>query len=180
MRWDQQTQGQWKGRALVRDLVAKKTNVVRIDLIAQRPQKLRADFSASLGIYLGTLTMNERELSFLIKNQKTLYRGSPQSEKLSQLTPFPLSPRQLMRLLFDQEPDDWKCVRDEKSFLKECMTDSHLKISWTKRQDSRRTVTILGRQFEIQLDLSGSDSPIPTNDSMFLLTVPAGFAIKKI
>jgi hypothetical protein len=174
---------QWKARTVIKDLKAKKTHIVRMDVVAQRPNQLRVDFTGSLGIYLGALAMNEKEFKVVIVNQKTVYRGRSELVNLPQEIPLSVSPMQLLNIFFEDEPKDssWNCSRDKNGLLVQCDgRDNDLKISWSQRQGARRRIVILGFQKEIQLDISGVESIDKPTPQAFQLPTPQGYLVRDI
>jgi outer membrane lipoprotein-sorting protein len=182
-KYDDVSTAQWNSRALLRDKGKKKTQVIYVGVLAAKPNRVRFDFTTSLGMQVGTLVANDSEFSLLMIPQKQFTTGKANSNTISRILPVPVSPQLMTDALFEVEPKgtDWSCTRDKNDLLKECSNNqSRALISWSNRQGSRRTLSFSDKSFEVQLELMEFKPNVQVQDAQFELKAPPGFHVRKL
>ncbi len=175
--------GRWQTKMLVRDHKESKSQIVNLDIVAVRPDKLRVEVTTSLGMHLASLVMNNGEFRGAIVNQKRFLIGPATPYSFSNVIGVPLDPRLFMNLLFDEAPTtkDWVCVLDKNQFLESCENKNQsLKLGWKDREVSRRKVELEAKTFSIQMLLQGFSTKVEEAPETFTLNAPDGFKTERI
>lgn len=181
VRFDQLNKGEWKARALIRDKNKRKTNIVYVDMIAERPKNLRMEVTTSFGMNVAVLAMNSETLSLAIVPQRKFFSGKSGAHVLEPLIHISLDPKFLVDFIFDAEPPaPWKCTRDKNNFLQECDLNDAIKVTWSNRELGRKTLDIQSKDHQLQLDLSGFRPNVELNNTTFILEQPGGFTLQRI
>lgn len=168
---------------LVRDLKESKSQIVNLDIVAVRPDKLRVEVTASLGVHLASLVMNGKEFKAALMQQKRFLIGPSTPTSFTRIIGVPLDPNLFMKLLFDEAPSnsDWACLHDKNQFLESCESKVQgLKLNWKDREVSRRKVEIEAKTFSIQMLLQGFSTKVEDTAETFSINAPAGFKIETI
>lgn len=168
---------------LVRNLRESKSQVVNIDMMAIRPDKLRMELTTSLGTHLASFAMKDGQMSYIFPKEKKIFHGPATAHSLKAVIGADLDPKLLMNLIFDEVPagKNWRCVRDQKNYLAQCLNKSEgVKISWTDRDAARKKISMESPSFQIQLSMFGFSTKVEADSSIFELTAPPDFKSHKI
>jgi hypothetical protein len=171
-------EGNWKGRALVKDRDHSRTFIVNLDFNAVHKENLRVDITSTLGQPVSTLVVNDKEVRYFTMDNKRFYTGTPRPEVLRPLLAIPLDPRWLQNILFDEAPtgSGWSCQNDSKGFLAECRNSlTNLNVTWSNRKGAAKTVAISHPRADIQINLRSFTPKVEKMDHLFDLQVPSGF-----
>src|SRR4051812_32915196 len=93
IRMANQTEGNWRGRALVKDKEHTRTFIVNLDFNAIKQKNLRVDVTSTLGQHAASLTSSPTEVRYFTSDAKKFYLGSPRPEVLKPILAIPLDPR---------------------------------------------------------------------------------------
>lgn len=171
-------EGNWKGRALVKDKERSRTFIVNLDFNAVHKENLRVDVSSTLGQPVSSLVVNDKEVRYFLADNKTFYAGTPRPESLKPILAIPLDPRLLQSVLFDEAPtgNGWACKNDGKGFVSECRnTSNNLNIVWSNRKGAGKTIDITHPRAEIQVSVRSFTPKVEKVDHLFDLQAPEGF-----
>jgi len=112
-------EGQWRGKALVKDGRNGKSGTLDLDLIAKEPQALRIEAASSFGIPVASVAMSGGRIEVLLPQEKRFITSPADRGSLSRLIPVHISPDALLALLFERPLDrsnEWKCTRAGNEF----------------------------------------------------------------
>lgn len=171
-------EGNWHGRALVKDKEHSHTFIVNLDFNAVHNENLRVDISSTLGQPMATLVVNSKEVRYFTADNKTFYTGTPRPEVLKPILAIPLDPRWLQNVLFDEGPNatGWTCQKDGNGFVSDChYPATNLNIAWSNRKGAAKTVDITHPRAEIQLSVRSFTPKVEKIDHIFDLQAPDGF-----
>jgi hypothetical protein len=178
----QQKSGQWKTKALIRDIKNSKSNTLSIDFVAIKPDLLRAEVSATLGLSVASLAINKNKVTYAIHTQKKFYQGVISDQSMGPLLQVKMNPRVLFYVLFDQPlpASAWNCRLSGDGLPETCESkNSDFKILWTERNGETKRVTIQRAEFEIQVYVKSFSPDLPTkvqeDPSFFTITPPNSY-----
>lgn len=178
LRYEQQEQGQWQAKALIRDSKAGKSAIVHLDINAIQSDKLRMDVTAAMGHPVASVVMNGDKLTYVLMETKEFYRGAPTEASLRPVLAAALDPKLLYNVLFDLpiESKSWSCTKDAKGYLSECRrTDGEMTIRWTERKGRRKLVNIEHAQGMMQINISEFQPKVEARAQLFELNPPKTF-----
>lgn len=181
--FSQLQEGQWRAKVLIRDKARNKSHIVYVDVMAVRPEKLRMEVTSPIGIHLASFAMNNGKVEYLLTRRKEFYRGRTSSENLQEVLQMPIDPRLLTKILFDEDlsGQGWQCKRDKKGFLSACEDDGQdLKLTWSNRERSRRTITFFTPKARVQMLLKGFKAKVEAKGNLFRLQAPKNFKVRRI
>lgn len=171
-------EGNWQGRALVKDKEHSRTFIVNLDFNAIHRESLRLDVSSTLGQPVASIVTTNKEVRYFTADNKKFYVGTPRPEVLKPILAIPLDPRWLQNILFDEAPtgNGWSCQNDSAGFVSECRLPSmNLTIAWSNRKGAYKTVAISHPRADIQLNLRSFTPKVERMDHLFDLQAPSGF-----
>lgn len=176
---DQQPEGQWQAKALVRDKRAGNSAVVSLDINAkQNEQKLRMDVTAALGHPVASLVLNGDQLTYVLIENKTYYKGPATASALKPVLTLPMDPKILFNVMFDLAIEDksWTCTKDSKGYLTECKDlAAELTIKWSERKGRRKLVNLDHSTASVQINVSSYQPKVEARDKLFELNPPKSF-----
>lgn len=171
-------QGQWRAKALIKDLDQSRSYIVNIDFNAIRDKNLRMDVKTTLGTGVAALTADQKDVRYLLVNAKKFYYGASRPEVMRPVLAIPFDPRGINNLLFDIPFRDrsWTCTKDQYGFVKKC-TDlaNGIKVSWSQRTGVRKTIFIEHRRGTVQLNILSFKPKVEDRKDLFELKVPPSF-----
>ena len=85
-------EGQWRGKALVKDGRNGKSGTLDLDLIAKEPQALRIEAASSFGIPVASVAMSGGRIEVLLPQEKRFITSPADRGSLSRLIPVHISP----------------------------------------------------------------------------------------
>jgi hypothetical protein len=177
VRYNEQNEGQWAAKALVRNKREGRSAIVHLDVNAVQKEKLRMDVTAALGHPVASLVINGKRLTYVLIDSKQYYQGEPTSAALKPVLGVPLNPKLLYNVFFDLPIEDksWTCTQDKSGYLIECReAGTELVIRWGERQGRRKLVTIDHPIGLVQINVSSFQPKVGAN---FELTPPKGFRV---
>lgn len=182
--YDQVSEGQWEGRILIKDKSKNKSYIVSVDIAAiKESQKLRMDVAAALGTPVATVAVSGQQTEYILFRQKAFYQGKTQPKVLKPILAINMDPRLLFSLLFEDEPQGggWKCLRDDKDFLKQCENKAAgLSLEWIERKGARKTIEIQHARSSLQINLNSFQPKVVEKADLFNLNAPSGFKSYRI
>lgn len=175
LRYDQQKEGNWQAKALLRDKRAGQSTIVHLDVNAIQNEKLRLDVTAALGHPVASLVMDGDQLTYVLMESKQYYQGASTATALKPVLAVPLSPRLLYNIFFDLPIEDksWSCTQDKEGYLSECReAGSETVVRWTGRQGRRKLVSVEHPNGLVQINVSAFQ---PKVEAKFELNPPKRF-----
>jgi hypothetical protein len=176
-------QGQWRGKALVRNKVTGQSATLSVDVLAQEPSRLRMELMGSFGVHVASIAMRGRQVSYSLTQQKRFIVASADESSVSQVVPVKISPKVLLSVLFERElpKPDWKCEIDPSSGLrKSCVHEGEkIFIQWVGREGRSRKLNIDAADARIDLVLEEARSKVEASDGAFVLAPPEGYRVER-
>ena len=128
-------EGQWRGKALIKDKELNKSYLVHLNMNAVRNSSARLDVTSTLGTGVASLVVTPEELRYVLFEQKRFYAGPPKASAMKPILSMPFDPRLLHNLLFGELITDagWSC-RTLESPTRDACTESasQTEVTWTK------------------------------------------------
>lgn len=178
LKYDEVKEGQWKAKALVKDLEQSKSYIVNLNFNAVRDSRLRMDVSSSLGTAVAALTADQKEVKYLLVEAKKFYFGNSRPDAMRPILSIPFDPRWLQNLLFDIPFADkaWACKSDSKGFLNQCVhSELNVKVTWTQRAGEQKTISLEHKRANVQLNILSFKPKVEDRKGLFELKAPASF-----
>lgn len=180
--FDSVREGQWRGKALVRDNTEHKSAILNLQIKAAPEQKMRVDVTSPLGSYLATFLMNGENFDYVLTADKTYYKTKTSSASLKNILKIPLEPVVFYQILFDHAPESktWNCTKDANGFLRTCSDlKSKINITWSDRNGESRTIDIDHPVASLQVHLFQFDNK-NADEKSFILKPPVVYKIKNL
>lgn len=160
-----------------------KNHYLRGELVSLRDTgQLRMDLSATtLGVYVGSLSLNDQSAQLLLPRQKQFYEGAARPEFLWRLAKVPLSPKDLQRLVWGDElsSDEWDC-----ELIAEQQTCQNrrfaLKITQTGLDLRAREFHFEAKAVDVHLKLNMVQTKVELTGEEFTLSPPRGFTVRRL
>ncbi len=167
----------WSAKALIRHKTMRKSHIVYVDIIAQRPKNFRLEVTASLGVHLASLARKDHQLTYLLTRQKHYRKIRSHGGVFKDILGIAIHPNVLMAAFFDQEvrQPGWTCIKDKNGFLLKC-SDEEVVLSWKKRYRDRRTILFENNTHQVQMLLKGFKGNVDINPNIFSIKKPDGFS----
>lgn len=176
-------EGQWEGKALIRDKQNAKSGIVNLKIKAVTGEKLRMDFTSPIGTHIASVLMLGDEVQYLNVTDKALYKSKASVTSFKNILLVPIDPQAFYSVLFDRPVEDknWLCTKDSNGMVASCTDNkSGLIIEWKSREGDKRTIGIQHKLASVQINLYNFEDTIESPDKAFNLAAPANFKTKKM
>jgi len=177
-------QGQWQGKALVRNWKTGKNGVLTVDILAREPGQLRMEITGSFGVHIASVALNGSEVSTILTQEKRFVSASSGEDALVRLVPVRIPPNALLAILFERElpENDWKCDRISESKLSAfCAHRSgDVAVKWLERNGLSRRLKISAKEADIEMVIDEAKSKVELNDEAFRLSAPNGYKQERV
>lgn len=167
-------QGQWRGKALVKD--PRKNGTLDLDLIAKEPSALRIEAASSFGIPVASVAMSGGRIEILLPQEKRFITSPADRGSLSRLIPVHISPESLIALLFDRPLDrdkEWKCDRAGAQFT--CKTSEGVYAQRELDEGSARKFHLWSQSADVKLSITEAKAKVQATSGLFQLEPPTGY-----
>ncbi len=174
-------EGQWRGKALIRNLQTQKSGTLSLEIIAHEPSHLRMEVSGMMGIYLASFALRDTQVQYILAQQKKFVMAPADVNSLHDLVPIRITPQDLMRILFDRPlaKKDWECKLDEVGLPAVCVhAEDVIRVTWLERNGGHRKLKIESSTAEATLLLEESRSKVETKGDVYTLVAPAGYRVE--
>lgn len=178
VRYDQQGEGQWQAKALIRDTRAGKSAIVNLDVNAVKNEKLRMDVTAAMGHPVASLVMDGDKMTYVLMETKEFYSGAPTESAMKPVLQAPIDPKLLYNVFFEIPIEDksWSCTKDKNGFLVECAkANGDVIIQWTERKGRRKLVKLEHPRGVMQINVSSFQPKVEARAQLFELNPPKTF-----
>lgn len=179
-KYEQEKEGYWQAKVLVKDKSASRSFIVNVDFNAVANEKLRMDVTAAMGEHVASFLQSQQDIRYVIMREKKYFKSRATAGALKPILATPLDPRIVENILFERWPTnkEWTCTRDKKNFLAECkQTSTDLVIKWGERKGERRTVFIQHPTADLQFNFYSFKPKVEPRKNLFLLSPPKGFEV---
>ncbi len=177
-------QGQWQGKALVRNWKTGKNAVLMVDILAREPAQLRMEITGSFGVHIASVALNGGEVNTVLTQEKRFVSAPSGESALVRLVPVRIPPNALLAVLFERELSeaDWKCDRIPDSKLPAfCAHRSgDVAVKWLERNGRNRRLKISAKEADIEMVIDEAKSKVEFNDDAFRLTAPNGYKQERV
>ena len=175
--------GEWRGKGLVVDPRDGRQRTVWLDVIAQEPDRLRLDVTATLGTYVGTFVSSDGRFTWLSALEKRFVTGAADSAAARALLRLPIGPGDIIALLFDSPlGKSWSCSETSASGARRCENAGDQATVEISRDGEARKLLIrpfeqaLATQLRLEPSQMNGQSNGQSKDEPFVLVRPRGFA----
>lgn len=176
-------EGQWRGKAMIRDMKNGKNSLLDLDILAKEPSQLRMEITGSFGVHVASVALNGGEVRCILTQQKRYVEAPAGVDSFEHLIPVHVPPAALLAILFERRLSDseWKCVRDRASGLASSCEHrgEGLVVTWVERQGHNRRLKISAHDAEIEMVLDEAKSKVELTPSAFVLAPPKGYKIER-
>jgi len=176
-------EGQWHGKAMVRNIKNGKNGTLELDIIAREPAQLRMEATGSFGVHLASIALNGGEVRYLLPQDKRFVIAPAGADSFSQLVPVHIPPAALLAILFERQlpKEDWLCDFDAAGLAKFCsLRKEDVGVRWLERNGRNRRLKIISRDAEIEMVLDEAKSKVGSSQSIFVLTSPEGYKQERL
>ena len=176
-------EGQWRGKAMLRDLKKNKSGTLDLDLIAKEPSALRIEATGTMGIPVASVAMSGGEIEILLPQEKKFISSPADRGSLSRLIPVRISPDSLLAVLFDRPLDrekEWKCERggDRSAAQWTCKTADETVIEREADDGDARKFRFSSPTAEMRLSITEAKAKVQATSGLFDLEAPTGYKIE--
>lgn len=171
-------EGQWKAKALIKDIEQARSYIVNLNLNAVRNDRARMDVISTLGTGVATLLVDEKEVRYVLFDSKKFYYGPPQADVMRPILAIPFDPRWLHNILFEEPLPEksWTCTKEGGGYLKECRDSvTGLKVTWSARQGEKKTILIEHTKASVQINVQTFKPKVEDRKNLFVLEAPNGY-----
>jgi len=177
-------EGQWRGKAMVRNWKTGKNGVLDIDILAREPSQLRMEITGTFGVHVASVALNDGEVTTILTQEKRFVRSPAGENALVRLVPVRIPPGALLAVLFERElpAADWKCDRSADSSLPVfCAHRSgEIGVKWLERNGRNRRLKITSKEADIEFVIDQAKSKVEFNKDAFTLAPPSGYKEERL
>lgn len=177
-------EGQWRGKALVKNWRSGKNAVLDLDILAREPKQLRMEILGSFGVHVASIAMSGPDATYILTQEKRFVAAPADAESLTRLIPVRIPPDALLAVLFDRDlaPADWKCDSDKTTGLVSFCAhrNGEVAVKWLERTGRNRRMKISAKDADIEMVLDEAKSKVELNDAAFTLSAPSGYKQERL
>lgn len=177
-------EGQWRAKALVRNLRTGDESVLDLDVIAKEPSWLRMEITGPFGVHLASIALTSGEVRYVLSQEKRFVVTPAGSDAFARLVPVRISPTALLALLFDRGLPgvEWRCDSGPKNQLAtQCRhLRENVMVQWMERSELSRRIKIFAREAEIEMVINQAKSKVDMKPESFKLQAPNGFKVERL
>lgn len=171
-------EGQWRAKALVKDLEESRSYIVNLNINLIKNERARMDVSTALGTGVASLVVADREVRYVLVDSKRFYVGAAQANVMRPILSIPFDPRWLNNILLEEpiQESGWTCARDGAGFLKQCQESRMgLKVIWSERNGDKKTVLLEHSKASVQIKVQSFKPKVEERKNLFVLEAPEGY-----
>lgn len=171
-------EGQWRSKALVRNLQTGKSGTLNLEIVAHEPSQMRMEVTGALAAYVASFALNGNQVQYILAQQKKFVTAPTSPYALRDLVPISISPRDLVRLLFDRPmpESEWKCETGPGNLPLSCEHRVEpVRFHWEERGENTRRLKIESTSAEMTMVIDEAKSKVELKPGTFELTPPAGY-----
>lgn len=168
------TGGQWEAKAMIKNYDSGDASVVTLDVLAKKPQHMRMEVTTSLGIALASVAMRENDIEYILPKQKKFYHGQVSEKSIYSALKVKMDPRILSAAFFETSYPKWECQADN-GLISSCITPEGVELKWMRENGVSKRVSIIGRNFEVQVQIKKFAEKSEFSDEVWTIKAPANF-----
>lgn len=177
-------EGQWRGKALVRQPKTSQTGLLDLEIIAREPAEMRLEITGSFSVHVASVAMSGGGATYILTREKKFISAPANAESMGRVIPLRIPPAALMSILFDRElpSADWQCENDRATRLPlRCKhRTSALGVEWLERSGRSRRLKVTSRDAQVELVLDEAKSKVEFSSDSFKLAPPEGYKQERI
>lgn len=174
-------QGQWRAKALVKNLKTEKSVTLDLDMVAQEPDRLRVEASGPFGVHVASIAAKADEVRIALTREKKFLISPADRYALARIVPVRVAPSDLLAILFDRPLEannsGWKCAPAN---APEWSCQSGTATVRRQSDDEGRRRFVFGAP-DAQMDLviTEARAETPPGEAAYELKAPTGFKIEE-
>ncbi len=166
-------EGQWRGRALLKNHKTSKSHTLSVDVLAREPSQLRMEVGGPFNVHVASVAMNGGEVRCSLTQQKRFLFVPADSAALARVVPLKIPPRALLAVLFERPlpKEEWTCDTYALGELPvECSHKTEkVTIKWLARNGLSRRIKIMAPETDVEMVLDEAKSKVQFNDDAFVI-----------
>lgn len=172
--------GQWRAKALVRNLKTSKSVTLDLDIAAVEPDRLRIEALGPFDTHVASIASRGDTVSIALTRDKKFLRAPADRYALARIVPVRVAPSDLLAVLFDRPLEannsGWVCDRSHAPQWT-CQSGTAT-VARTPDADGRRNFVFTAPDSEMDLVITEAHSAVAPADSSFDLQPPPGFKVE--
>lgn len=173
-------EGQWRGRAILKNLKTGKGGTLDLDLLAHEPDRLRIEALGPMSVHVASVTARENEVRISLTRDKKFIIAPADRNALSRIVPVRVSPSDLLAVLFDRplegRESGWNC-KYKKAVEWTCEAGK-AKIERFANEEGRRKFKFTAPDSEMDLVLTEAPVNTQLGDAAYNLEQTNGYALE--
>jgi len=174
-------QGQWRGKALIKNLKTEKSATLDLEMVAQEPDRLRIEALGPFSIHIASVAARGDQVRISLTRDKKFLIVPADRHALSQLVPVRVAPSDLMAILFDRPLEannsGWKC--DHSASATWLCQSGTASVSRQPDEEGRRHFQFFAPDAQMDLVITEAHAETPAGDVAYDLNPPAGFKVEQ-
>jgi hypothetical protein len=176
-------QGEWRAKALVKNLKTLKSVTLDLDMVAQEPDRLRIEALGPFSLHVASIASRGDDVRIALTREKKFIEAPADRYALSRVVPVRMAPSDLLALLFDRplEADNsgWKCDRASKPAPEWICQSGTATVARQTDDEGRRRFQFTAPDSEMDLVITEAHAETPPGDTSYTLEPPPGFKVEK-
>jgi hypothetical protein len=173
-------EGQWRGKAALKNLKTGKGGTLDLDLLAHEPDRLRIEALGPMSIHVASVAAKENEVWISLTREKKFIIAPADRNALSRIVPVRVAPSDLLAILFERPLEAngsaWKCDRSKEP-LWTCEAGK-ARIERQADDGGRRKFKFTAPDAEMDLVLTEAPVNTQLGEAAYSLEAPAGYAVE--
>lgn len=173
-------EGQWRGKAYLKNTKTKKSGTLDLDLIAHEPDRLRIEAMGPLGVHVASVAYKQSDVRVSLTREKKFVISPADRNALARFLPVRIAPQDLLALLFERpleaQGSAWSCDRS-KAPQWVCEA-GNAKIERLADDEGRRKFKFTAPDAEMDLALTEAPINSALGDKAYSLEAPGGYAVE--
>lgn len=173
----------WETKAQIRQLRDNHIHNISIDVLAIKGDKLRMEATATLGIKVASVVVDQERVQALVYNEKKFYSGPTTPDIFLKAFRVPVPPNVFFAMIFDQSlrAPGWVCENDSAGLIQKCSFKGALTIAWERLENPpQKMVRIKSKTFEMDWFFKKLDSNWQPQQESFNLAAPDTYQVIKL
>jgi hypothetical protein len=177
-------EGQWHGKALVKNAANGKSGTLTLDVLAKEPSQLRMELVGPFGVHVASIALNGEEVRYVLTREKRYVSGPAEADALVRLVPVRIPPKALLAILFDRQfpKEDWTCANDPATQLNVSCTHKGepVTVRWLERNGRARRLQIAAAEAEVEMYIEEAKTKAEFKPETFVLSAPSGYKQERL
>ena len=169
---------QFSSQIRINDKVQNKEHVLSAQLKTFE-LSLRADLTATLGVYVGSIVIQPQKLKMLLARERKFYETNNVHVSLQKFIGVDVKPSWLAAFIRDESPGkEFSCTFTFDQKPMHCVsTKEDLVMNWLLREDTQRVIVVKSPQFDLQISITDKQPKVQDPSEVFRLEAPKGYQV---